>query len=71
MLPPPENQDKKIQYISISMTPLWGWGVRVHALLFEKNWVYINICAKYGLDVPQSKWEIPSRVVENERAKIL
>ncbi|KAF7647953.1 hypothetical protein LDENG_00164190, partial [Lucifuga dentata] len=29
------------------------------------------ICAKYGLEVPKSKWETPPKVVENGRAKVL
>ncbi|KAF7663723.1 hypothetical protein LDENG_00203700, partial [Lucifuga dentata] len=33
--------------------------------------VYRNICAKYGLEVPKSKWETPPKVVENSRAKVL
>ena len=33
--------------------------------------VYMNICAVYGLEVPTSKWQIPPKVVENDRAKIL
>uniref|UniRef100_A0A3P9CTW7 C2H2-type domain-containing protein n=1 Tax=Maylandia zebra TaxID=106582 RepID=A0A3P9CTW7_9CICH len=33
--------------------------------------VYRNICAEYNLEVPRSKWEMPPRVVENDRAKIL
>ncbi|KAF7655390.1 hypothetical protein LDENG_00056830 [Lucifuga dentata] len=33
--------------------------------------VYRNICAEYGLEVPKSKWETPSKVVENSRAKVL
>jgi len=34
--------------------------------------VYIwNICVKYGLEVPRSKWEISPKVVEKDRTKIL
>ncbi|KAK7881151.1 hypothetical protein WMY93_029560 [Mugilogobius chulae] len=33
--------------------------------------VYRNICAEYGLETPRSKWETPSKVVDNDRAKIL
>lgn len=33
--------------------------------------VYRNIYAKYGLEVPQSKLEMPPRVVENSSNKIL
>ncbi|KAF7655154.1 hypothetical protein LDENG_00059220, partial [Lucifuga dentata] len=34
--------------------------------------VYRNICAKFRLEVPKSKWETPSKVTENNgRAKIL
>ena len=33
--------------------------------------IYRNICAKYRLEVPKSKWEIPPKVLENDRAKIL
>uniref|UniRef100_A0A3B3HW39 Reverse transcriptase domain-containing protein n=1 Tax=Oryzias latipes TaxID=8090 RepID=A0A3B3HW39_ORYLA len=33
--------------------------------------IYRNVCAKYGLETPRSKWETPPKVVENERAKIL
>ena len=33
--------------------------------------VYRNICAEYNLEVPRSKWEMPPRVMENDRAKIL
>lgn len=33
--------------------------------------VYRKISDKYGLEVPTSKWEMPPRVVENNRAKIL
>ena len=33
--------------------------------------VYRNICTVYGLDPPKSRWEIPQKVVENDRAKIL
>ena len=32
--------------------------------------VYRNVYAEYGLEVPKSKWEIPTKVVENDRAKI-
>jgi len=30
-----------------------------------------KICAEYRLEVPKSKWKMPPKVVENERAKIL
>lgn len=33
--------------------------------------VYRKISDKYGLEVPTSKWKMPPRVVENNRAKIL
>ncbi|KAF7649100.1 hypothetical protein LDENG_00146690 [Lucifuga dentata] len=33
--------------------------------------VYRNICAKYRLEVPKSKWETPPKVVENGRDKVL
>ena len=33
--------------------------------------MYRNICTEYGLEVPKSKLEIPTKVVENDRAKIL
>ena len=33
--------------------------------------VYRNICAKYGLEDPQSKWTTPPKVTENDQAKIL
>ena len=33
--------------------------------------VYRNICKVYDLDTPKDWWEIPEKVVENERAKIL
>ncbi|TWW69252.1 hypothetical protein D4764_18G0000580 [Takifugu flavidus] len=30
-----------------------------------------NICTKYGLEVPGSKWETPPKVLENKQAQIL
>ncbi|XP_068176488.1 uncharacterized protein [Antennarius striatus] len=33
--------------------------------------VYRNICTQYGLEVPKSQWDIPPKVVENGKAKIL
>ena len=33
--------------------------------------VYRNICSKYGLDPPKSRWETPQKVVKNNRAKLL
>ena len=30
-----------------------------------------NVCAKYGLEVPGSKRETPTKMIENERVKIL
>lgn len=33
--------------------------------------VYNNICAKYEWKDPKSQWDIPSKVVENNRAMIL
>ncbi|KAM6449746.1 uncharacterized protein PHA67_017094 [Liasis olivaceus] len=33
--------------------------------------VYRNICTVYGLDLLKSRWEIPQKVMENNRAKIL
>lgn len=33
--------------------------------------VYRNMCAECGLEVPRSKWNMPLRVVENDKAKIL
>ena len=33
--------------------------------------IHRNICAKYGLEVPGSRWETPPKVIENERVKIL
>ena len=31
---------------------------------------YRNICAKYGLAVLKSKWEISPKVVQNDRANV-
>ena len=33
--------------------------------------VYRNICIENGLEVQKSKWVIPPKVVENDRAKII
>ncbi|TWW69428.1 ATP-dependent Clp protease proteolytic subunit, mitochondrial [Takifugu flavidus] len=33
--------------------------------------VYRNICTEYGLEVPGSRWETPTKVLENKQAKIL
>ena len=33
--------------------------------------IHRNICANYGLEVPGSRWETPSKVIENKRIKIL
>ena len=33
--------------------------------------VHRNICKEYELETPASRWEVPQRVVENKRAKIL
>ena len=33
--------------------------------------LYRNICSKYGLDPPKSRWETPWKVVENNSAKFL
>ena len=33
--------------------------------------VYRNICADYGLEVPKTKWDTPSKIMKNYRAKIL
>ena len=33
--------------------------------------VHRNICKEYQLETPASRWEVPQRVVENNRAKIL
>ena len=33
--------------------------------------VHRNICIEYELETPASRWEVPQRVVENKRAKIL
>ena len=33
--------------------------------------IHRNISAEYGLEVPGSRWETPSKMIENERVKIL
>ena len=33
--------------------------------------MYRNICSKYRLDPPKSRWETPQKVVENNRTKLL
>ncbi|TKS67246.1 Multidrug resistance protein 1 [Collichthys lucidus] len=33
--------------------------------------VYRNICNQYGIEVPKSRWAIPQKVAENNRAKVL
>lgn len=32
--------------------------------------IYRNICADYGLEVARSKWEMPTMVVEKDRANL-
>ena len=33
--------------------------------------IHRNICTKYGLEVPGSRWETPPKVIENEPVKNL
>jgi hypothetical protein len=65
-----KQHDETVQHITSGCTQLAGTAYTERhnqvALI-----VYRNICQVYDLETPRNWWEIPEKVVENEKAKIL